>query len=612
MGVGGLTMFDDLHDPDPPKAGLDTLARVSSRAKSIRRRRSLTAAASSLAVVALAVAAVVVPNLGDDRDRITTVDSVAPTPSSVVDTTVDSTIDPAPSTTEPEAVTPTAPPTTECTTVPQPPAYLVDGSVPGDPVTSNHDDGTSSVQWGSDETTRVIQGVGADAPFVAGPESVARGDFRATITPIGDSSVGQIGITITDDSNGCIRHYWIGPGVALEQAIAYTTQWLAYLDIDRSITVQEAPDDQACTYSAGVLVACVTDSVGDNGEPRRPLADGRSDEADPAVRVLQLLVEAGSEAAPLSGLARRVPVLGTELELIVDLIPQGQSCGRVTAPNGASTGWSIGGQGEGTCSPPPSSPQTEMPIVAIDGNGDAVLIEAIDGTSTVLADGTDPDDPLPSEGEVTHIDGVSLSPDGTALIVGDCCEPIPGSLSRVDPSTGERTFFGYGHFPSFTTFGQVVSEALGTIGLTDVDGSQVTTLLEIDPGEGTIVDLAVVSVDGVDLVLAIVKGPEGTSLIRAFAAGGDMQLTIPISSATWTDDAEFSLGGWAGGQVFVLDEANDAWMAFDTETLSAIPTESSVDWISAWSENGAMRYIDSRRRLFVDGAQVPGEYLWVR
>lgn len=156
-------MFDDLHDPDPPKPGLDTLARVSSRAKSIRRRRSMTAVASSFAVVALVVA-VVLPNVGDDRDRITTVDdSVVPTPSSVVvDTTIGTTIDSTPSTSDVVDSTPPAPPSSECTTVPRPPAYLVDGSAPGEPVTSNHDDGTSSVQWGSDETIRVIQGLGAD------------------------------------------------------------------------------------------------------------------------------------------------------------------------------------------------------------------------------------------------------------------------------------------------------------------------------------------------------------------------------------------------------------------------------------------------------------------
>ena len=246
------------------------------------------------------------------------------------------------------------------------------------------------------------------------------------------------GITIADGADGCIRHYWVGPGVELEQTIVYVTQWLAYLDIDRSIMVQEAPDDRVCTYSAGVLVACIgDDNVDDNGEAQRPLADGRADRIGLTVRVLQLLVEAGSQAEPLSGLARRVPLAGhPDLELIVDLVPDAQSCGRVTAPDGSSIEWSIGGQGAGTCSRPPSSPQTELPFVAIDGNGDAVLVESMDGTSTVLADGTDPDDPLPSEGEVTYIDGVTVSPDGTIAIVGYCCEPIAGSLSRIDLSTG--------------------------------------------------------------------------------------------------------------------------------------------------------------------------------
>ncbi len=113
--------------------------------------------------------------------------------------------------------------------------------------------------------------------------------------------------------------------------------------------------------------------------------------------------------------------------------------------------------------------------------------------------------------------------------------------------------------------------------------------------------------------MAIIAGPDGTSLLKRPAAGGDMSLTVPISSATWTDDAEFSLAGWDSNAIYVLDETNDSLMFFAPETLTGIPVDQApIDWISAWIENDDVRYVDGQRRLFVNDVQVPGEYLWVR
>ena len=614
-------MFDDLHDTDPPKPGLDTLAKVSGRAQVLRRRRAMMLGGSGVAVIALIVAAVVLPRLGDDDRRITTVDT-SPTAVSRTDpvpSTTDLIIDSTTPSTAIESSTSVASGELECSKVESPPVYLVDGSPAGRPVQTNDADGTTRVRWGVDDADQVTQtfAVGTGLLDIAsGPQAVARGDFRAAVMPTGDPPLGGIGISIADDLTGCVSTYFVGPGLELDEAVAFATQWLAYLDIDRRMTVEQASEFQICSYLDG-------ESVGCNDVPklvRHPLAEGILRQVDTSVYALQLLVDSGAEAAPLSSLARRVR-LPNGLDMIVDLVPRGESCGTVTLGS-SSADWVFGGR-EVSCEREPAATSAAFPIAAIDGNGDAVLIETADGTMTVLADGGDPDDPLPTEGDVTRIDGVALSPDGAVALVSDCCEPIPGALSRVELSTGRKEFVGYGHLPSFMAGGNVVSEALGTISVGFIDGSQATVLEEFDPSLGTIIDLAVVEVGGhandsstsnrQEWVVAIIAGPDGTSLLKRPAAGGDMSLTVPISSATWTDDAEFSLAGWDSNAIYVLDETNDSLMFFAPETLTGIPVDQApIDWISAWIENDDVRYVDGQRRLFVNDVQVPGEYLWVR
>ena len=486
--------------------------------------------------------------------------------------------------------------------------YLVDGSSPGAATLTTNTDRTTTVTWG-DGTTKVTQGLGADAPFVDSPNTVSRGDFTATIVPIGDGAVGEISIVIADAADGCERHYWVGPGIDPDQAIRYATQWIAYLDVDRSLTIEETAD-QACVSSGDAPAYCLDVPQTDASYP---IAGGNVGKVNDDVWTLQLLVSKGADPAPVSSLVRHFPLArNPDLELLVDVIPPHESCGRVTAPDGATSNWAIGGHGESTCGTPSAVVEPVLPLVAIDANGDAVLIEALDGTTTVLSDGPDQDDPPPTEGDANALDGVAISPDRTIAIVSSCCEPTPGSMSSVDLSTGAETFYGYGHLPSFTSYGNLVSETLGTIGVAE-SGNQSVALLEIDPSEGAVVDLAAVSIDGLDLVLAIVTGPSGTSLWRIMAGGGDIQLSAPISTATWTDDVEYSLAGWLDGSIFVLDESNDRMLTFDAETLQPRPIPDVANLsISTWVEPGRSVTIDNHRQLFVNNVHVPGQYLWAR
>lgn len=64
--------FDDLHDPNPPRPGSDTLAAVAGRARQIRRRRTaLVVGGGVLAVLAVAVPTALAVTGEDTSDRMT-------------------------------------------------------------------------------------------------------------------------------------------------------------------------------------------------------------------------------------------------------------------------------------------------------------------------------------------------------------------------------------------------------------------------------------------------------------------------------------------------------------------------------------------------------------
>ena len=614
-------MFDDLHDTDPPNPGLDTLAKVSGRAQVLRRRRAMMLSGSGVAVIALIVAAVVFPRLGDDERRIITIDTspttmspTDPVPSTtdlIIDSTTSSTV--AGSTSGPSVST-----EGQCSFDVRPPVYLIDGSLPGEPVSQRNDGSIESfATWGDTERTRLTQAVRTvdedNDPFdlVSGSSQLIEiDDFTAAVLPVGDPPLGSIGITISDRLDGCDRSYFVGPGLETAEVVAFTRQWVAMLALDRAITTSAAPDDLGCTYVGGTLAGCVDVRRNEGG----PLIDGRVDNVS-GVGVLQLAVTAGSEPAPLSALARRVDLDGVPgVQLIVDLVPLGQSCGTVTLGS-TSTDWAIGGNGESSCDREPPATTATFPIVAIDGNGDAVMVKSADGTMAVLAEGGDPDDPLPPEGTPTFIDGVTLTADGTTAVVGFCCEPGAGALTRVSLATGELTFIGYGHLPAMSSGGNLVSAAIGSVNVGALDGTIATTLFD-DP-DSWILDMAVVPNDGGGTVIAIVVDANGTRLWAGGAAGGDMSLEVMLSASTENSEPNFSLAGYAGvsgdAVYLVLDESTNTLMRFDAETLEPVGTAPSpIGAVSMWVINDSVRYVDAQRRLFANDVQVPGEYLWVR
>jgi hypothetical protein len=255
-------------------------------------------------------------------------------------------------------------------------------------------------------------------------------------------------------------------------------------------------------------------------------------------------------------------------------------------------------------------------VAAVDANGDAVMVR--NGVVTVLKDGVDPDDPLPPEGELVFVDNVAIAPDGTRAIVGFCCEPISGAVVAVDLADLSWEQFGLGHLPAFTSNGDVLVTNGWEVALHDQDGTPITTIHEFDQRSQFVSDLAVLpTADHGDQVVGIVAAPDGLYLWRGNATGGDMSLTEKIlHSANMAEAARAAahvrLAGGTTKRIYVLQE-DVALTAYDRTTLQPVQSESrEVAWISAWITETERRWVDADRRLFVDGTQIDGEYLWVR
>lgn len=263
--------------------------------------------------------------------------------------------------------------------------------------------------------------------------------------------------------------------------------------------------------------------------------------------------------------------------------------------------------------PPTTAAPVEPPalLTAIDGAGDAVVIEA--GVPTVVYDGTDPDDAAPEEGESVSIDGVAVAPDGR-VIVSLCCEPVPGSLLAVDRATGVEEYIGFGHLATFTAAGSMVWTAYGPVNVGGVDTSVAAEIAVFEPTDGNVIDLAVVPSDAGDLTLVLVAGADGTTLHRFPAAGGDMQLSAPVSGATWLDPEPPILAGYDADAIYVLDRTGDRLLAFDAATFEPLATaEVLTTWLGGWITPEHTVFITDGRALVVDGGDpIPGEYLWVR
>lgn len=49
----------------------------------------------------------------------------------------------------------------------------------------------------------------------------SNGDVEIAVIPIGDGAVGQIQVVVLDEKFDCERQYFVGPGVAVDEALLF-------------------------------------------------------------------------------------------------------------------------------------------------------------------------------------------------------------------------------------------------------------------------------------------------------------------------------------------------------------------------------------------------------
>jgi hypothetical protein len=117
-----------------------------------------------------------------------------------------------------------------------------------------------------------------------------------------------------------------------------------------------------------------------------------------------------------------------------------------------------------------------------------VVAGVLAGCSGDAGTGSDPDDPVPSEGARVLVDGVASSADGRVW-VGVCCEPSAGSLlfgNLAEPLSGDD-FMTYGHAPFLAASERwLLTLSLGNSGaaivMTDLTSGE-QSVIEVGPDE---------------------------------------------------------------------------------------------------------------------------------
>lgn len=265
------------------------------------------------------------------------------------------------------------------------------------------------------------------------------------------------------------------------------------------------------------------------------------------------------------------------------------------------------------------------PLVAIEADGDAVLIDLGTLDTVLLFDGEDPDSASQLGDGPNLVDRISVAADGSLAYVSVCCAPGIGTILTTQPpevaSITDTPTYGFAPTlnPSATLLATVGPD---TVTVTDTASDVVVELPPVTDGRwGTTVDLtwlddntlAVLNEFGTVWTLTIIT-TDGTTLAagptRPFATIGDFPRLRFAGTAIADEIAVHDVGTdrVLSGTIDDYGNINGTGRGSSLQVIN-LPS----DALSAWyTEPEELVWVDNDQQLRVGDRIIPGEYTWAR
>ncbi len=262
------------------------------------------------------------------------------------------------------------------------------------------------------------------------------------------------------------------------------------------------------------------------------------------------------------------------------------------------------------------------PLVAIDGNGDAVIFDGDDAAPQLLYDGQDPDTASQLGDGPNLVDRISVTADRSAAFIGLCCAPPIGTIIATNPPAGSTlpTPSMYGFVPTLNPSGTLLAtagpETIGVVDLATGDTANLTEFSGVPWGET--VDVTWLD-DGTLAVLNRLETSWTLTIVLTDGTTIGAGPTRPFATVSFFPELRFAGTAIAGelavhsvGTDRVLTAALDQYGNLNGgrgSSLSAItlPTAARSAWYSSPDE---LVWVDADGVLRVGDVAIPGEYTW--
>jgi hypothetical protein len=264
------------------------------------------------------------------------------------------------------------------------------------------------------------------------------------------------------------------------------------------------------------------------------------------------------------------------------------------------------------------------PLVAIDGNGDAVLLVTEVAEPQLLFDGQDPDGASQLGDGPNVVERISVAANQSIAYIGLCCAPPVGTiLTTRPPEVAESTTTPtYGFAPTLNPSATLLAVAgPDSINVTDVTTGNSSNLETVD-GESWDTTHDLMWLD--DTTIAVL-GNQTRFWTLTVITVNDLALDAGPTRvfARFEDFPQLQFAGTAlDGEIAMHDVGTNRVLSGTiddygnnngTRGTSLQVIELPGVALSAWYANpGHLVWTDTSRTLRVSGQVIPGEYFWAR